>query len=96
MKTSRLVSTVLAAAAVAGGISFAVAQTPMTRTPEQDTGTKKDIESTGAMRPRDPAPAPMAAAAAPAPAAPMAAAAPSPAPAPMTTTTEPAAQPTRG
>jgi hypothetical protein len=95
MKTSRLVSTVLAAAAIAGGISFAVAQTPMTRTPEQDTGTKKDIEATGAMRPRDPAPVPKAAAA-PAPMAPMAAAAPSPAPAPMTTTTEPAAQPTRG
>jgi len=100
MKTSRLVSTVLAAAAVAGGISIAIAQTPMTRTPEQDTGTKKDIEATGAMRSRDPAPVPKAAAAAPAPMAPMAAAAPSPAPAPasapMTTTTEPAAQPTRG
>ena len=93
MKASKLVSTVLAAAAVAGGISIAIAQTPMTRTPEQDTGTKKDIEATGAMRPRDPAPAPVAAAA-PAPSAPMAAASTDTTPA--GTTTEPATQPTRG
>lgn len=95
MKVVKIISTVIAAGFVAGGISVAVAQNVMPRTPEQDTGTKKDIEATGAMRPMNPTAKPAAAAPAP-----MAAAAP------MTTTTdttsatpamtEPAAQPTRG
>jgi hypothetical protein len=87
MKASKLISTVLAAVAVAGGISVAVAQNAMPQTPAQDTGTKKDIEATGAMSPMSPAPAPAAAS--------------SPATTTdnssnMSTTTEPAAQPTRG
>lgn len=53
MNASKLISTMIAAAAVAGGISVAVAQSAMPPTPEQDTGTKKDVEATGAMRPMD-------------------------------------------
>lgn len=54
MKAPRIISTLLAAAAVAGGISVAVAQNAVPPTPAQDTGTKKDIEATGAMRSEPP------------------------------------------
>jgi len=94
MKTSKIISTVVAAAFVAGGISVAVAQNAMPRTPEQDTGTKKDIEATGAMRPMSPtakpAPAPMTAAA------PMSSGTTDTSSTTSTSSSEPAAQPTRG
>jgi hypothetical protein len=85
MKAVKLVSAILAAAAVSGGISVAVAQNVMPQTPARDTGTKKDIEATGAMRSPPPAPA--------------AATSSSSAPADTSSaasTSEPAAQPTRG
>ncbi|MDB5805605.1 MAG: hypothetical protein JWN73_2927 [Betaproteobacteria bacterium] len=95
MKAVKIISTVIAAGFVAGGISVAVAQNVMPRTPEQDTGTKKDIEATGAMRPMSPRPTPATAAPAPTTsAAPMSSSTDTSSAAPATA--EPAAQPTRG